>query len=342
VGHHVEVWSELTVAEHGSTYHAVMRALDLDWIAGALGARSARRVEQLQTLWGGYGEIVRVALDGEAMPSSVIVKCAHPPARSDANDTGLIRKCRSYDVETAFYRTVAPRCDDTCRVAMLRAARGSEADREWLIVLEDLDAAGFAGRTSEASPAQLDGALAWLASFHARFLGEQIGGVWEVGTYWQLETRRGEVAAIVDPELRAAAPALAARLATARFTTLLHGDPKEANFCFARDGRVAAVDFQYTGHGCGMVDVAYLLYGRSDEPADGIDEPRLATYFRYLRTALSTRGIDTNEVETEWRALYPIARLDFCRFLAGWRPAMWRADRPGQHFVRTQLAARQL
>lgn len=314
--------------------------MELDWIATSLGAHSARRVERIQSLWGGYGELVRVALDGGPVATAV-VKWARPPA-SDRDMVSSARKRRSFDVETAFYRTVAPRCDDTCRVPVLLAARGGAAEGEWLLVLEDLDAAGYARRVEEAPAHLLDAALHWLASFHARFLGERFEALWPVGTYWHLATRQDELDAIDDRELRAAAPVLDERLSSAQYQTLLHGDPKDANFCFSRDGRrVAAVDFQYTGRGCAMRDLAYLLYGRSDEPADGIDHARLATYFRSLRHALAARGadIDADALEAEWRALYPVARLDFCRFLAGWRPSLWRDDVRGQRFVRAWLAA---
>jgi hypothetical protein len=293
--------------------------MDLDWIAASLGARSVRR-QTIQSLWGGYGELFRVELTGASMRTA-IVKYARPPHGTPA-DASFERKCRSYDVEIAFYRAVAPRCDDTCRVARLLAARGSRAEGEWTIVLEDLDARGFDVRVDEASGAQLDAALAWLASFHARFLGEHVDGVWPIGTYWHLATRQDELAIIADRTLRDAAPRITAQLAAGRYQTLLHGDPKEANFCFTRDGAaVAAVDFQYTGRGCAMSDVAYLLYGRSDEPADGIDHTRLDTYFRHLRRSLARRAdpVDADAVEAEWRALYPVARLDFTRFLAGWK-----------------------
>ena len=81
---------------------------------------------------------------------------------------------------------------------------------------------------------------------------------------------------------------------------------------------MAAVDFQYAGRGCAMKDVAYLLHGRSDEPADGIAHDHLDTYFRHLRAAERDERIDIAAVEAEWRPLYPVARLDFARFLAGW------------------------
>lgn len=305
--------------------------MDLEWIATALGARSARRTERIQSLWSGYGELFRVALDGGAHRWAV-VKWVRPP-RAARDDVSNARKLRSYEVEATFYERYAERCDDSCRVAKLLASRAGERG-ESMFVLEDLDAAGFDGRTDEGTATQMDRTLAWLASFHARFLRDAGQGLWPIGTYWYLETRRDELAAIADAELRDAAETLAGRLRGARFQTIVHGDAKDANFCFGPRG-VAAVDFQYPGRAPGIVDVAYLLYGRSDEPADGIDDARLDRYFGYLREAL---GAEAAEVEAEWRELYVTARLDFCRFLAGWRPSMWRGDARGQQFVRTHLA----
>lgn len=308
----------------------MLPVMDVDWIANALGARRARKRERIQSLWSGYGELFRVELDGGAHRSAV-VKWVRPP-RVARDDVSNARKLRSYEVEATFYERFAARCDDSCRVAKLLASRIEQG--ESMFVLEDLDAAGFDGRTDESGDAQLDRALAWLASFHARFLGDAGEGLWPIGTYWQLETRRDELAAISDRELREAAEPLAARLAGARFQTIVHGDAKDANFCFGARG-VAAVDFQYPGRAPGIVDVAYLLYGRGDEPADGIDRRWLDRYFAHLRASL---GAKSGEVEAEWRELYVVARLDFCRFLAGWRPSLWRGDTRGHAFVRTHLA----
>ena len=291
-----------------------MRKSDLTFVAEVTGATSAARGARIQSLWGGYGELVRVELTGAARASAV-VKWAKPPARrADAADVSHARKCRSYDVETAFYRTFAPRCDATCRVASLLGAR--HEDGEWLIVLEDLDDAGFARREHDPDGADLDACLAWLASFHARFVGESPAGLWPVGTYWHLGTRREELAALGDAKLTARAHELDRALRGARHTTIVHGDAKPANFCFARRGHaVAAVDFQYVGGGPGIRDLAYLLHGApAAAAARAID-----AYFRHFRAALAASDADADAIEREWRDLYSVAVHDFERFLAGWR-----------------------
>ena len=280
----------------------------LSRVASLTGAARAERELLLQVLWSGYGEIVRVRLEGAAQ-ETVVVKHVRPPPRPD--DFSHARKLRSYAVETAFYRSFAARCDDACRVA--KSFGSFDQDGERILVLEDLDAAGFAGRTHRPRAAELDACLAWLAHLHARFLGEAFSGLWKTGTYWHLATRPDEleIAARKDPSIRERAKDLDRKLAAARFRTLVHGDAKPANFCFGTRG-VAAVDFQYVGGGAGIVDVAYLLHGERDAAGS------LEAYFGHLRRALPS-GADARALEAEWRALYPIAVADFERFLAGWR-----------------------
>lgn len=289
-----------------------MDAPELRWIANATGAKSVRRGATIQSLWDGYGDLFRVELTGAKMETA-IVKWVKPPARQRARAPSVshARKCRSYDVETAWYRGLAAQCDSACRVPSLIDSRVSKD--EWLFLLEDLDAAGFAGRTRNPARGEIDGCLAWLAAFHARFLGVAPSGLWKTGTYWHLATRLDELAAIEDHAVREAAPILDQKLRACVFQTIVHGDAKPANFCFA-SGAVAAVDFQYVGGGCGMKDVAYFLSRDSDERG------HVDRYFVFLRAALTERAvtIDVDALEAEWRALYPIACADYQRFLAGW------------------------
>lgn len=288
-------------------------------------------LERVASLWGGYGELLRARIEGAPPADGAVVKWIHPPPapEGEAAARGHARKDRSYDVELAWYRDYAPRCDARCRVpsAWGWVARG--ADR--LLVLEDLDAAGFDERRSCARIADLDACLRWLAALHATFLGVQPDGLWPTGTYWHLATRPDELRAARDPFVREAAPLLDARLEGARFRTIVHGDAKAENFCFRRDGAVAAVDFQYVGGGAGVRDVAYLLYG-AVAPSDV--GPRLDRYFAELGRRLAERGVDARAVEAEWRGLYPVACADFVRFIAGWSPGAYARDRAGQLLLR--------
>jgi len=196
---------------------------ELEWVAKATGAVGARRAERIQSLWSGYGEIVRVRLSGTER-ATAIVKSVKPPAqvRGKRADASHARKCRSYDVELAWYRTLAARCDETCRIPAF--IDGRSANGQWLLLLEDLDDAGFPERRRRANGAELDVCLGWLAAFHARFLGvaREVQGLWKTGTYWHLATRPDELAAIDDAALRASAPILDRKLREAKFQTLVH------------------------------------------------------------------------------------------------------------------------
>jgi hypothetical protein len=248
---------------------------------------------------------------------------------------------RSYTVEASFYLHHASACDEDCRVPQLLAE--THADDGVLLVFEDLDAAGFASRRTSVGEAELHAGLRWLAHFHARFLGRAADGLWSVGTYWHLDTRPDELAVLGDTPLAQAAPALDRVLRDARFQTLVHGDAKLANFCFSADGeRVAAVDFQYVGGGCGMKDVAYFIGSCLDErECERREAALLDFYFRALEDALTALGSDVErgDLEREWRPLYPVAWTDFYRFLAGWSPGHWKVHAYTRRLAREVLAA---
>lgn len=314
-------------------------------IRKAAGARSTEPIETIQKLWSGYGAIVRYALDGAARRSVVVKHVRFPDAarhpRGWDGDRSHLRKLRSYEVETAWYAHWSKRCDAACRVprCLALARRGDET----LMVLEDLDEAGFPVRRDRVGMAELASGLRWLARFHAAFMGEAPEGLWEQGTYWHLATRPDELAALDDLPLKRAAAAIDARLRQSRFRTVVHGDAKLANFCFSRDGKeVAAVDFQYAGGGCGMQDVAYFVGSCLDEGACAeLEGDLLSTYFAALRAALAGRRpeIDPAAVETDWRPLYPVAWTDFHRFLKGWNPGHWKIHGYSERMARQVLAA---
>jgi hypothetical protein len=330
------------------------------------GAQRAVRGERIQSLWSGYGELVRMALEGVGTPN-VVVKHVAPEAvtrrGARAEDTAIShrRKLRSYAVEMAFYQRYAAECDARCRVACLLGAR--HANDQWVFVMEDLDAAGFHRRPRSPNQQEVQCVLRWLAQFHARFLGRPPDGLWGTGTYWHLETRRNELAQIRNSAVRAGASKFDARLNAACFKTLVHGDAKLDNFCFgtarattassatansaslrstASDAPVvAAVDFQYVGGGCGIKDVAYFfssIWNAAECSAYADDA--LAFYFVALRNALTEHGRDRDApaIQTEWADLYPFAWSDFQRFLCGWAPGQYDDDAYAARMIRIALA----
>jgi len=284
--------------------------------AQATGAMGARRVERIQSVWSGYGELARYALAGGEAETGV-VKDVRPDGGSGRSHE---RKLRSYDVEATWYREWVGDLPPECPAA--RAYLAERVEGGWLFVLEDLDAAGFSARVRSPGGAHQRACLEWLAAFHAHHLGRDPQGLWPLGTYWHLDTRPDELEAMEPGPLRDAAERIDARLRGAAVRTIVHGDAKPANFCSRPDGeRVAAVDFQYVGGGPGVKDVAYFLQG------SGAHEAGLEVYFAALRAALPGH-IDAGALEREWRARYPFAVADFSRFLAGWAPS-WRAASGG-------------
>lgn len=314
------------------------------FIVEITGATALSAPEPMQSLWSGYGAITRYHLEGCQHPS-VVVKQVSPPTvnthpRGWNSSLSHQRKMRSYAVESHWYRDYSVQCDASCRVAACLGL--TAADGEFCMVLEDLDASGFSLRKSSVSLQDMHNCLGWLANFHATFMEQIPEGLWPVGTYWHLDTRPDELAALDDVPLQQAAGKIDQLLRMARYQTFVHGDAKLANFCFsASDDGVAAVDFQYVGGGCGMKDVAYFIGSclREDDCERYVPE-LLDAYFVRLSAALRVRrsAIAADAVEEEWRRLFPVAWADFHRFIKGWSPGHWKINDYSERLTRTLIS----
>jgi thiamine kinase-like enzyme len=303
-----------------------------DLILRSTGARSLTIKEQVQELWSGYGKILRVSLEG-AKVQSVVVKHVQIPSlqnhpRGWNTDLSHQRKLKSYQVEMNWYQQYSRHC-----IARLPYCYTIEQkENQILMVLEDLDESGFSLRKTKLEWEEIEDCLKWLAQFHASYLGIEPKGLWQVGTYWHLDTRPHELSALQDEKLKAAASLIDQKLNACRFKTLVHGDAKLANFCFSPNGSIAAVDFQYVGGGCGMKDVAYFIGSCMDETnCERLEEKILDTYFASLQQALRQKN---EPLEREWRALYRLAWADFHRFLKGWSPDHWKINSYSERVVR--------
>lgn len=308
-------------------------------ILEATGASAIKQKALVQSLWSGYGKILRLHLEGGNWPV-IIAKLVAPPRQKQHprgwnTDIGHRRKLQSYQVEETWYRNYALGKAE-CRMARFISALSDSEGQ--LIVMEDLNASGYDLRKQLVQIEEIKACLSWMAHFHAFNLGKAPQGLWEEGTYWHLATRPEEWRVMRDGPLKRKAAEIDEALRKCTYRTLVHGDAKLANFCFARDGRVAAVDFQYVGGGCGMKDVAYFLGSCLDEASCArFDEELLNHYFATLRGALSLAPEQMQRLEQEWRDLYPLAWADFTRFLEGWMPSHKKQHRYSREMVSLAL-----
>lgn len=304
---------------------------------------ACKEKEVIQSLWSGYGKISRWQLSGSTV-DTVIVKSImldqtndHP--RGWNTDLSHNRKVKSYKVETYWYEKWNHHCSTSCRIPKFIGSF-KEGKRQW-IVMEDLSPYfPLIKQTLTINEAKV--CLKWLAHFHLQFLNKKPEGLWEIGTYWHLQTRPEELQKMNHSALKAKAHLIDEKLNQCKYQTIVHGDAKVANFCFSTDGKeVAAVDFQYIGGGCGMKDVVYFLGScLSASECEKYEEELLNFYFSEFEKGFATNRFQFSfkELETEWRSLYSLASADFTRFLLGWMPSHQKINSYSLNLLNTVLS----
>ena len=311
----------------------------------ATGAEEVIEAQKIKDLWSGYGVIMRYRLSGSSM-ESVVVKHIRLPQKSSHprgwnTDISHERKIKSYEVETAWYRDWSAHCDQNSYVPECLAS--DSRDKETLIVLEDLSRTGFGESRTVVSIEEIKVCVQWLAHFHATYIGQSPDHLWENGTYWHLDTRPDELEALKDLPLKRAARKIDLKLRNSPFQTFVHGDAKLANFCFSSSGqKVAAVDFQYVGAGCGMKDLAYFIGScLQEEECESLVDELLDFYFSVLRGALKAKNksLDWSALEIDWRSLFPVVWTDFHRFIKGWSPGHWKINSYSERIAREVVAS---
>lgn len=304
-----------------------------DLVLQATESSEVIKYDQVQELWSGYGQIIRCWTKG-GKSDSVILK--HIQLSDDSNhpkgwntDISHQRKLKSYHVEMSWYTGKGKHTSKYCRTpVLLHAQHNSE---EIVLIMEDLDQAGFPVRKHEVNLQEMFICLKWLAYFHADYMNIKPMDLWDIGTYWHLATRPDELKIMTNKSLQKAAKAIDQKLNSAKFQTIVHGDAKLDNFCFSEDeNQVAVVDFQYVGGGCGMKDFAYFISSCLTEDAcEKYEKTLLSHYFECLNDALTISGKASiaQEIINEWSVLYRYAWADFFRFLDGWSPGHWKMHR---------------
>lgn len=339
-----------------------------NFISQTISCDSIIAVETIQTLWSGYGAIVRYRLEGQTCPASIVVKSIRPPKQTQHprgwnTSASHQRKLLSYRVEANWYHIWSKMCAEDFRVPIcygltsrdrVYAAVGAydvhspriDSDSAAIILLSDLDAEGFPMRHQRLTLEQTKVCIEWLANFHGHFMQDSPQenwpqGLWKQGCYWHLDTREDEYLAMPDSSLKQSAHRLDALLSQTRFKTLIHGDAKVANFCFSEDSsRVAAVDFQYVGGGCGIRDLVYFIGScLSEQECKQHHAPLTSFYFTKLKQAMINNNVSISAaaVEQEWRPLFGVAWADFQRFLLGWAPDHHKNNDFSRHMTNQAL-----
>ncbi|MFN8672773.1 MAG: oxidoreductase family protein [Candidatus Sericytochromatia bacterium] len=316
-----------------------------DFILNKTNSTLILKKELIQLLWGGYGELLKVTLNNEEIRTAIIKYIVLPKHN---NSISHQRKVKSYQIEINWYMYWANFTNDLCRIPKCLGVMQEE--NIFVIILEDLDNSGYPLRKRNLTINEAKLCLSWLANFHANFLFIEPKYLWEIGTYWHLDTRPDELLIMNDMELKKFSKIIDTKLNACKYKTFVHGDSKLANFCFSNDiNNVSMVDFQYVGGGCGMKDIAYFFDSAlSEEQCKNWEKKLIDYYFQELKKAINlfnefktsyglsspqeewigssevlsnkNKNIDFDELESEWRNLYPLCWADFYRFLSGWMP----------------------
>jgi len=300
--------------------------VDAAWLTAALAERlPGARVDRLALLGGHAGTTarVRLALFGTAggsgaLPESVFVKTVARPFATRTFTTLFGLGATEVDFYAAFpdaFPIRIPRC-----FAARRAARGGR----FVLVLEDLEAAGCRFSTTEQRPSaeEVRSVVTTLARLHAAFWGpERLAPHrnWlrapeenpQRGLEWWLAARSNgpalrRFADCIPPGVRAAAHrvhASRARLEAHWATlprTLIHGDPHAGNLFFdGHGGEVGFFDWQVAQCGSGLRDLSYFLINSVDTEMRRMHEcEMIALYVDTLRK----HGVDEVGVDAAWEA----------------------------------------
>ncbi|KAJ3358555.1 hypothetical protein GGF32_000333 [Allomyces javanicus] len=242
-------------------------------------------------------------------------------ANPKTGDLGHRRKVRSYRVEYLFYAQYLSPSTPTFLVADFVPALSRASPATITLGMTELPESHSLGATPRA-------VLAWLAFFHAHFLGTPPAGLWETGGYWHLATRpselrraqnaRGSPYQWVALHADVWAEQLAKWQTDRRCGTLVHGDPKGDNVVVMPDGKVAMVDFQYVGGGIGAVDVAHWL--ATSAPDHVLNDWRRVVTDEYYAVYAAQAAAKKQEVVDAATVVdqVEVALLDWARFVAGW------------------------
>ena len=268
------------------------------------------------------GELRRfeIVYDGAAdgAPASVVVKLPSPAPEN----FNIGKAMHLYAREYGFYRHLA--AQSPVRAPALLYGDFDDDSHRFALVLEDLSGMVSPDQIEGASAEQARLAVREIAKLHGTFWGrvdegpmaaffdlahpEYCGAV-QMGYYAYLQPTLETFGDFFKPELRALAenyaPKLAQHLAgvSGQHRTFIHGDFRLDNMFFGQPGedRFCAVDWQISGRGAGLYDVAYFLAGSvATEVRRQIEDAALAEYCDIV-CAMGAQDFSVEECRRQYR-----------------------------------------
>ena len=160
-------------------------------------------VECLQELWSGYGKILRVSLDSKEC-ESIILKLVSIPEKTNHprgwdSELSNLRKIKSYQVELCFYLNFGKQLSENNFSYVPKLIGSTFNNKNTILILEDLNISSFTEKKESINLPEIELCLTWLLHFHAVFLNQDLNGLWEVGTYWHLDTRPMSLKQCLNP-----------------------------------------------------------------------------------------------------------------------------------------------
>jgi hypothetical protein len=264
-------------------------AVDAGWLDAALrrnGVLSDARVTRVSAADLGLGvgimaEVSRLSIGydkpASGAPASVISK--FPTA--DPTNLGVARALYFYPREVAFYTKLAQY--SPIRTPRLLHAELDMADHSFVLLLEDMHGATRGDQIAGLTPGQAEAAITAIARLHGAWWGKvdsgdmdalfdfgspQYGAAVQAGYQAFLAPALSNFADCYSEYTKRTAEALAPVAArvikdlSSGARTFVHGDYRADNLLFgpaAGDDGIAAVDWQISGRGGPLYDVAYLI-----------------------------------------------------------------------------------
>ncbi len=304
-------------------------AIDAEWLDGVLrrnGVVSGAKVSRVTAAnlgvgVGIMGEVSRLSIGYDkpdtALPSSIIAK--FPTA--DPVNLGVARMLFFYPREVAFYKQLARY--SPIRTPRLLHAELDMSDHSFVLLLEDMGSATLGDQIAGLTPAQAEAAMTAIGRLHGAWWGKvdsgamdalfdfanpQYGAAIQAGYQGFLAPALsgfadcyGDYTKRTAERLAPVAARVVKQLASGA-RTFVHGDYRADNLLFAPglgDDGIAAVDWQISGRGGPLYDVAYLIC--NSIPTSYRQQAEKTLLRRYHDTLLQT-GVQSFSFDDCWEA----------------------------------------